>query len=76
VRFRRRVVKFIHDYALWWYAITALLYGLAIPATIIFYPNVGNLFLSCLVMFSGFTASMASLASVLDDAEDNPDSPD
>lgn len=57
-------VKYLAKYMLWWYAITALLYFVAIPITIWVFPAT-TLHLAILILFSGFTASMGSLASAL-----------
>jgi len=70
---RRRMRRFVHDHIVAWSVVTVLMYALAIPLTFILFPDVSNLWISILILISGFTASLASLAAVLDDAEDDPD---
>lgn len=69
---RKKLAAFIKKWSLHWYAVTALLYFLAIPFTILVFPAT-TLILTVIVLFGGFTASMASLASVLA-AEDQEES--
>lgn len=44
---------------------TVLLYGAAIPLVFLLFPDISNLWVSILVLFSGFTASLTALAGVL-----------
>ena len=64
---KRFFVKYLAKYMLWWYAITAILYFVAIPITIWVFPAT-TLHLAILILFSGFTASMGSLATALVDS--------
>lgn len=69
-KFRTRVVEFLEKYTIHWYAITAILYFTMIPLSIWVFPNT-TLFVTIIVLFSGFTASVASLASTLIDLKQN-----
>lgn len=62
---KHRLRAFIARWELTWYAITATAYFIAVPATIALFPNVSNLWLSVLVLFSGFTAAIGSAASAI-----------
>jgi hypothetical protein len=63
-----KLVIFIKKWTVPWYAITAVLYFLAIPLTAWVLPAT-TLILSIFVLFGGFTSSMAALASALISAE-------
>lgn len=52
-----------------WHIITVVLYGLAVPMTVYFFPDVSNLWLSVLVLMTGFTSGVAALAAALAAAE-------
>lgn len=64
-RVKRRLKAWIIRWELWWYGSTAVLYAVAIPATVLLFPNVSNLWLSVLILFSGLTAAMGSVASAI-----------
>jgi len=64
------LVKAIKKYRVGWAWLTLLLYVIAVPFTIIVFPE-NNMWLGLLVLFSGFTASLATLADLLVNAEDN-----
>lgn len=67
---RKKIVHIIKKYTLHWYAVTALLYFLAIPFTILVFPAT-TMILTVIVLFGGFTSSMAALASILVEQEEN-----
>jgi hypothetical protein len=64
-RFKRRAKALIIRWELWWYGVTALLYFVAIPTTILLFPNVSNLWLSVLVLLGGFAGAVGSTASAI-----------
>lgn len=61
---RKVLVRYIKKYTIHWYAISALLYFLAIPFTIWVFPAT-TLILTVIVLFGGFTTTMAAMASAL-----------
>ena len=69
-KIRKTLVRLIKKYTLHWYAVTAVLYFLAIPFTIFVYPAT-TLMLTAIVLFGGFTSSMAALATTLVEQHDD-----
>lgn len=68
---KRRLKALIIRWELWWWASTCALYAVMIPATILLFPNISNLWLSVLVLLGGLTSSIGSMASAIktDDTE-------
>jgi hypothetical protein len=60
----------IKRYRLAWAWITLALYVVAVPFTIIVFPE-NSLWLGLLILFSGFTASLVTLGDLLVSAEDS-----
>lgn len=60
-----RVRRFIARWELPFAVVTVLLYAAAIPLVFLLFPDISNLWVSLLVLFSGFTASVTALAGVL-----------
>lgn len=68
----KAVANFIKKYRLAWAWITLLLYVLAVPFTIIIFPD-NNMWLGLLILFTGFTASIVTLGDLLVSADDSDD---
>jgi hypothetical protein len=64
-----RLRHFIARWELPFAVATVLLYACAIPFVFILFPDISNLWVSLLVLFSGFTASLTALASLLKERE-------
>lgn len=64
-----RIRRFIARWELPFAVATVLLYGAAIPLVFILFPDISNLWVSLLVLFSGFTASLTALATLLKERE-------
>ncbi len=60
-----RVRRFIARWELPFGVVTVALYAAAIPLVFVAFPDISNLWVSLLVLFSGFTASLTALASLL-----------
>lgn len=63
------VVRLVKKYRVGWAWATLGLYVLAIPVTLIVFPD-NNRWLALLVLFSGLTATLATLADMLVNAEE------
>jgi hypothetical protein len=66
---RKKLARLIRRYRLAWAVVTVLLYVVAVPFTIVIFPE-NNMWLGLLVLFSGFTASMTTLAELVTDEDD------
>lgn len=66
---KSRLVHIIKQYRLGWAWMTLALYVVALPFTIIVFPD-NSLWLGLLVLFSGFTATLTTLADLLVNAEE------
>ena len=64
-----RLRKFVAKWDLPFAVLTVVLYGAAIPLVFLLFPDISNLWISLLVLFSGFTASISALASLLKDSD-------
>ena len=65
-----KLVGFIKRWRLFWAWLTLALYVVAVPFTIIVFPE-NSLWLGLLILFSGFTASLTTLGNLLVSAEDS-----
>lgn len=66
---KHRLRRFISRWDLPFAMFTVALYGAAIPVLVVVFPDVSNLWVSVLVLFSGFTASVSALATLLKERE-------
>jgi hypothetical protein len=66
---RRSLARLIRRYRIQWAVITVVLYVVAVPVSIIIFPD-NNIWLAMLVLFSGFTASLTTLADLITDDDD------
>lgn len=69
-KFRETATEFLERYTIHFYVVTAILYGMMIPLSILVFPST-TMLVTIIVLFSGFTTSVASLASVLVDMHQN-----
>lgn len=68
-RFRRSVVRWLRRNTIAFAVVSATMYLVLIPATLLLFPN-ENLVTACLVLLNGFTSSVASLGSLLVDLDE------
>jgi antibiotic biosynthesis monooxygenase (ABM) superfamily enzyme len=63
----------VAKYEMAWYLVTGVLYFVAIVATWLMFPDVGNLELQITILFTGLTSTAAAAASALKSSEDAED---
>jgi hypothetical protein len=68
--FRKKLVKFVEKYELWFYGSTAVLYLIGIPLSILVFPD-ASLATYVLLSFTGITSSIGALATALLTADQN-----